>query len=105
MNPTVVFGLDGRSAEHVRSWADKSLVARQRAQQCCLTPREGWDHSTPYLKRILADVWQADLVVIERELTLAATTPGMEHLHDRAAGLHTKALAAARHAGREIAAK
>ncbi|MGW6054177.1 FMN-dependent NADH-azoreductase [Streptomyces sp. NPDC055189] len=69
------------------------------------TPREGWDHSTPYLKRILADVWQADLVVIERELTLAATSPGMEHLRDLAAELHTKALAAARDAGRETAAK
>ncbi|GAB2995997.1 NAD(P)H-dependent oxidoreductase [Streptomyces pseudoechinosporeus] len=69
------------------------------------TPREGWDHSTPYLKRILADVWQADLVVIECELTLAATSPGMEHLQDLAADLHTKALAAARDAGRETAAK
>ncbi|MWA08170.1 FMN-dependent NADH-azoreductase [Streptomyces sp. BA2] len=69
------------------------------------TPREGWDHSTPYLKRILADVWQADLVVIERELTLAATSPGMEHLRDLAAELHTKALAAARDAGRETTAK
>ncbi|GAA3085148.1 NAD(P)H-dependent oxidoreductase [Streptomyces rectiviolaceus] len=69
------------------------------------TPREGWDHSTPYLKRILADVWQADLVVIERELTLAAASPGMEHLRDLAAELHTKALAAARDAGRETTAK
>ncbi|WP_410582694.1 FMN-dependent NADH-azoreductase [Amycolatopsis sp. lyj-108] len=69
------------------------------------TPREGWDHSTPYLKRILADVWQADLIIIERELTLAATSPGMEHLKDLASELHTKALAAARDAGRETAAK
>ncbi|MFD4023199.1 FMN-dependent NADH-azoreductase [Streptomyces sp. NPDC058576] len=69
------------------------------------TPREGWDHSTPYLKRILADVWQADLVVIERELTLAATSPGMEHLQDLAADAQAKALAAARDAGRETAAK
>jgi FMN-dependent NADH-azoreductase len=69
------------------------------------TPREGWDHSTPYLKRVLADVWQADLVVIERELTLAATSPGMEHLQDLAADLHAKALTAARDAGRETTAK
>jgi hypothetical protein len=39
------------------------------------TPREGWDHSTPYLQRILGNWWQADLTVVERELTLAATTP------------------------------
>ncbi|WP_030567801.1 NAD(P)H-dependent oxidoreductase [Streptomyces aureocirculatus] len=69
------------------------------------TPREGWDHSTPYLKRILADVWQADLVVIECELTLAATSPGMEHLQDLAADLRAEALAAARDAGRATAAK
>jgi len=48
------------------------------------TPREGWDHSTPYLERILADVWEADLTVIKRELTLAASTPGMESLKDLA---------------------
>ncbi|AWZ08172.1 MULTISPECIES: NAD(P)H-dependent oxidoreductase [unclassified Streptomyces] len=60
------------------------------------TPRDGWDHSTPYLRRILADVWQADLTVIERELTLAATTPGMEGLRDQASELHAQALKAAR---------
>src|SRR3981081_3522292 len=38
------------------------------------TPREGWDHSTPYLRRILGDWWQGRLTVIDRELTLAATT-------------------------------
>lgn len=68
-------------------------------------PREGWDHSTPYLRRILGDWWQADLTVIERELTLAATTPGMEGLQDLAAQRHTEALAAARHTGRTLAAK
>lgn len=67
------------------------------------TPREGWDHSTPYLRRILADLWQADLTVVERELTLAATSPGMQHLRDLAADLHTKALIAAGEAGRATA--
>ncbi|MCU1682330.1 MAG: dehydrogenase flavoprotein [Amycolatopsis sp.] len=67
------------------------------------TPREGWDHSTPYLRRILADYWQADLTVIERELTLAATTPGMEGLQDLAAQRHAEATDAARHAGRTLA--
>ncbi|MBY8344025.1 NAD(P)H-dependent oxidoreductase [Streptomyces spinosirectus] len=67
------------------------------------TPREGWDHSTPYLQRILADVWEADLAVIKRELTLAATAPGMESLRDLAAQLHTDALAAARETGKTLA--
>jgi FMN-dependent NADH-azoreductase len=69
------------------------------------TPREGWDHSTPYLRRILGDLWQADLNIIERELTLAATTPGMEGLEDLAAQQHANALDAARHTGRSLAAK
>ncbi|MFC8593121.1 FMN-dependent NADH-azoreductase [Streptomyces atroolivaceus] len=67
------------------------------------TPREGWDHSTPYLERVLADVWQADLTVIRRELTLAATTPGMESLRDLGEQQHSQALTAARQAGRTLA--
>ncbi|MGW7519794.1 FMN-dependent NADH-azoreductase [Streptomyces sp. NPDC054796] len=69
------------------------------------TPREGWDHSTPYLERILADLWQAELTVIKRELTLAATTPGMEDLRDLAQQQHTGALTAARDAGRALAGR
>jgi FMN-dependent NADH-azoreductase len=68
------------------------------------TPREGWDHSTPYLRRVLADMWQADLTIVERELTLAATTPGMENLRDLAADLHAEARDAAHEAGRALAA-
>ncbi|WP_017590575.1 FMN-dependent NADH-azoreductase [Nocardiopsis ganjiahuensis] len=67
------------------------------------TPREGWDHSTPYLKRVVGDVWQADLTLIKRELTLAATTPGMEGLKDLAEEEHAQALAAARDIGRVLA--
>ncbi|MQM24531.1 FMN-dependent NADH-azoreductase [Glycomyces albidus] len=66
-------------------------------------PREGWDHSTPYLERVVGDLWGADLTVVKRELTLAATTPGMEGLLDLAAEQHRQALEAAREAGRAIA--
>jgi FMN-dependent NADH-azoreductase len=69
------------------------------------TPREGWDHSTPYLRRVLGEWWQADLTVIERELTLAATVPAMEHLKDLATQRHHEAKHAARHTGRTLAAK
>ncbi|MEE2040773.1 NAD(P)H-dependent oxidoreductase [Nocardiopsis sp. CT-R113] len=69
------------------------------------SPREGWDHSTPYLERVIADIWQADLTLIKRELTLAATTPGMEALKDLAEQEHTRALAGAREAGRVLAAR
>jgi FMN-dependent NADH-azoreductase len=67
------------------------------------TPREGWDHSTPYLRRIFADVWEADLTIVERELTLAGVTPAMESLRDLAAELHLVAKDAARDAGRALA--
>lgn len=48
------------------------------------SPREGWDHGTGYLRRILADVWGLDLEVVEAELTLAEVTPAMEGLRDLA---------------------
>jgi FMN-dependent NADH-azoreductase len=44
------------------------------------TPREGWDHATPYLVRIFADVWGADVTVVDAELTLATVTPAMAGL-------------------------
>ncbi|WP_117198853.1 FMN-dependent NADH-azoreductase [Nocardiopsis sp. TNDT3] len=69
------------------------------------TPREGWDHSTPYLERVVGDIWQADLTLIKRELTLAATTPGMESLKDLAQQEHDRALASASEAGRVLAAR
>lgn len=48
------------------------------------TPREGWDHSTPYLRRILGDLWGLELVTAEVELTLAEVTPAMESLRELA---------------------
>jgi FMN-dependent NADH-azoreductase len=50
-------------------------------------------------------VWRADLTVIERELTLANTTPAMKGLRGLAAQLRTEALEAARQTGRTLAAK
>ena len=68
------------------------------------TPREGWDHSTAYLKRILGDVWGADLTVVEREFTLVGVNPAMDAFTDQAAELHQGALASAREAGRALGA-
>ena len=67
------------------------------------TPREGWDHATGYLRRILADVWGADLTVVEREFTLVGVNPALDEFSDLAADLHTSALSAARDAGRSLA--
>jgi FMN-dependent NADH-azoreductase len=48
------------------------------------TPREGWDHSEPYLRRVLEDVWKLDVTVVTAELTLANTVPAMAHLAEAA---------------------
>ncbi len=44
------------------------------------TPKEGWDHATPYLRRILAEVFGLDLHVAEAEPTHAFWNPGMASL-------------------------
>ncbi len=64
------------------------------------TPREGWDHSTAYLRRILADVWGADLTVVEREFTLVGVNPALDEFTDAAAEMHKLALDEALIAGR-----
>ncbi|QNP68372.1 NAD(P)H-dependent oxidoreductase [Streptomyces roseirectus] len=48
------------------------------------TPKEGWDHATPYLRRILADVLGLDLHIAEAELTHAFWDPKMESLRELA---------------------
>lgn len=68
------------------------------------TPREGWDHSTSYLRRIIGDVWDADLTVVEREFTLVGVNPALDAFADAAASLHQGALASAREAGKALAA-
>ncbi len=66
------------------------------------TPREGWDHSTAYLRRILADVWGADLTVVEREFTLVGVNPALDDFADVAADMHRVALEEAQVAGKAL---
>jgi FMN-dependent NADH-azoreductase len=67
------------------------------------TPREGWDHATPWLQRILADVFQLELRTVTAELTLANVVPAMAGLKDLAAQSLAEAHVAADRHGREIA--
>jgi FMN-dependent NADH-azoreductase len=67
------------------------------------TPRAGWDHSTPYLCRVLADVWGADLTVVEREFTLVGVNPALDEFAGLAAVGHVEALDAAHAAGGRLA--
>lgn len=64
------------------------------------TPREGWDHDTPYVQRIFGDVLGADVTVVTAELTLADVKPEMAHLRDLAAASRAQAMEAAAATGR-----
>ena len=55
------------------------------------TPREGWDHATSWLRRILEDVWRMDLRVVEREFTLVGVNPALDSFADIAAELKATA--------------
>jgi FMN-dependent NADH-azoreductase len=69
------------------------------------TPREGWDHATGWMRRMLEDVWGLSLDVIETELTLAEVTPQMAHLRDLARSLLDESHDAARHSARSVTLK
>jgi FMN-dependent NADH-azoreductase len=66
------------------------------------TPREGWDHATGWMRRVLADVWGLDLDVIETELTLAEVTPAMAELRDLARAQLAESHDAARRSARSV---
>jgi len=110
-------------SQHFKPWVDliitdprasaggPGLLAGKKVVLCTVrggaygagTPREGWDHSTEYLKRILGAVWGADLTVVEREFTLVGVNPALDVFKDAAASLHQGALASAREAGKALA--
>lgn len=67
------------------------------------TSREGWDHATPFLQRIFADVFRLDLRVVAAELTLAEVNPEMAALRELAAESLRAAHSVALQHGRELA--
>jgi len=69
------------------------------------TPREGWDHSTAYLRRIVADVWGADLTLVEREFTLVGVNPALDQFADVAATMRQAAHEHSARAGKALAAR
>ena len=69
------------------------------------TPKEGWDHSTGWLRRVLEDVWGLDLRVVQRPFTLVGVNPAFEAFTEMAAELKEDAERDARTYGREIAAR
>ncbi|WP_433393407.1 FMN-dependent NADH-azoreductase [Micromonospora sp. KLBMP9576] len=69
------------------------------------TPREGWDHNIDYLRRILADIWGADLTVVEREFTLVGVNPALDEFAEVASMMRKAAESAAAQAGAALAAR
>ena len=67
------------------------------------TPKEGWDHSTPWLRRVLEDVWGLDLRVVERPFTLVGVNPALDAFADLGASLKEQAEEDATRSGRELA--
>jgi FMN-dependent NADH-azoreductase len=68
------------------------------------TPREGWDHATGWMRRILSDVWKLDLKVVETEFTLVGVNPALDQFKDMARELREEAEEQARRHGRELGA-
>ncbi|MGX6600667.1 FMN-dependent NADH-azoreductase [Micromonosporaceae bacterium Da 78-11] len=66
------------------------------------TPREGWDHATGWMRRILSDVWQLDLKVVESEFTLVGVNPALDEFTDLAARMRAEAEENARTHGRTL---
>jgi FMN-dependent NADH-azoreductase len=108
-------------SQHVKTWIDLAIAGGASGERLLDgtptillttrgggygpgTPREGWDHNTVYLRRIVADVWGAELTVVERELTLAGVSPAMDAFLETAALVKKAAQEAALEAGRQAAA-
>jgi FMN-dependent NADH-azoreductase len=68
------------------------------------SPREGWDHGTGWIRRMLADAWDLDLQVVETELTLAGVAPGMDAFVGVRDELRASANDAARRHGKALSA-
>jgi len=55
------------------------------------TPREGWDHATGWMRRIIEDVWGLDARVVETEFTLVGVNPALDEFKDLAAQMRREA--------------
>ncbi|MDA2890608.1 NAD(P)H-dependent oxidoreductase [Mycolicibacterium sp. BiH015] len=66
------------------------------------TPRHGWDHATPWMQRILAEVWGLDLNTVVSELSLVGVNPALDEFKDLASTLRADAENRARELGRRL---
>lgn len=108
-------------SQHVKTWMDLALagapmgtrllentptvlVTTRGGSYAPGTPREGWDHNVDFLRRILVDIWGADLTVVEREFTLVGVNPALDEFTELATQMRKEAEEAAAEAGGSLAA-
>jgi FMN-dependent NADH-azoreductase len=109
-------------AAHVKSWYDVTYTdARVKGGALAGKPvvlasvlggdyrpesgKAHWDHSTPWLRHVIENIWKADLLVVQRQLTLVGVNPAMDALKDQAAEVHAAAQQLASEHGRLLASK
>ncbi len=92
----------GAGVEPATAGKPAVLVTVRGGSYAAGTPREGWDHATGWMRRILAEVWQLDLKVVESEFTLVGVNPALDQFKDLAAGLRQRAEDDAREHGRAL---
>lgn len=107
-------------SQHVKTWIDLAIAGAPSGTRLLQgkpvvlvtsrggaygpgTPREGWDHNTAYLRSILADVWGAELTLVEREFTLVGVNPALDEFTELAQLMKKTAEEAAVDAGMALA--
>lgn len=107
-------------AAHVKSWYDITYTDARIKQGALAgkpvvlasvlggdySPESGkahWDHSTPWLRHVIENIWKADLLVVQRQLTLVGVNPAMDAMADQAAEVHAAAQQLAVEHGRRLA--
>lgn len=68
------------------------------------TPREGWDHASAWIRRILDDVWGLDLRVVESEFALVGVNPALDQFKELAARMRADAVRLAAEHGNHLVA-
>jgi FMN-dependent NADH-azoreductase len=79
------------------------LVAVRGGAYGAGTPREGWDHASGWMRRILEEVWGLDLRVVETEFTLVGVNPALDQFKDIAAEMRKDSERVAAEHGRHLA--
>jgi FMN-dependent NADH-azoreductase len=67
------------------------------------SPKDGWDHSSSWLQRVLVDVLGLDLTTVHRRFTLVGVNPALDAFKDLADGMRVEAVLAAEVEGRKLA--